>query len=132
VSFETQKIMNFYLEYLFDSPDKKTANLLGELVHTADGLEINEFAPKINIFGAIKYLFTNRNKSENIKFSQARSHKLVRKIIEYKLKHPNLRKQIINILINHNSKEAKLTILGLTISFRSLLWGKTNEFYKKQ
>lgn len=124
ISFETQKIMNFYLNYLFNSPDKKTASLLGELIHVSYGSENNEFAPELNIFEALKYLFTKKCKTENIRFSQARSHKLIRKIIEYKIKHPNLRKQIINVLINAKRKEANLTILGITISFRSLIWGK--------
>lgn len=124
VSFESQKIMTFYLNYLFSSPDKKVAILLGDLVHTSYGAEDRGFAPELNIFEALKYLFTKKCKTENIRFSQARSHKLIRKIIEYKIKYPNLRKQIINVLINAKRKEANLTILGITISFRSLIWGK--------
>lgn len=125
ISFESQKIMNFYLNYLYNSPDKKTANLLGELIHVSYGSEKNEFAPELNIFEALKYLFTKKCKTENIRFSQARSHKLIRKIIDYKIKHPNLRKQIINVFINAKCKEANLTILGIKVSFRSLIWGKT-------
>lgn len=124
LSFESQEVMNFYLNYLFESPDKKTADLLGGISHKLFGSDNNEFAPELNIIDALKYLFTKRTKSENIKFSKARSHYLIRKIIEYKIEHPNLRKQLINIDINKNKRKANIILLGIKISFRSLIWRK--------
>ena len=124
ISFETQNLMTFYLDCLYNSPDKKTATLLGDLIHVSYGAENTEFAPALSVFDALTYLFTKKCHTENIKFSQARSHKLARKIISYKMKHPNLRKQLIDMYINKKRKQATLTILGITISFRKLLWGR--------
>ncbi len=122
ISFEALNISNYYINYLFNTPDKKTANCLGSIIHKSSGNESSEYSPKINLLEALKYLFTKKIKTENINFSKARSHSLIRKIINYKTANPDLRKQIINVLINKNSQQAKITIMGITISFKSLIW----------
>lgn len=131
ISFEAQNIMDFYLNYLYETPDRKTANILGELKHKSYGADNNEFAPKMNVLEAIVYLFTKKCRTENIKFSNIRSDKLAQKIIEYRITHPNLRKQIINLWINRSAKKATLTVLGFTVSFEDLLWGKEDNLLFK-
>ncbi len=87
LTFDSQKIMNFYINYLFNTPDVNLVQMLGELPHKSYGVENTKYAPQIGFGEALKYLFTNQINSENIKFSKIRSSKLVRKMIDFKIKH---------------------------------------------
>ena len=122
ICFENQFVMMKYINYIFKSIDKDTADMLGSVIHGFYGAEKTEFAPKLSLFDAIKYLFTKKVKTENITFSKARSSKIVKDIINYKNKHKNLRKEIINIYVSRRKKEANLTVFGINVNFSHLIF----------
>lgn len=122
ICFENQFVMMKYINYIFKSIDKDTADMLGSIIHGFYGAEKTEFAPKLNLFDAIKYLFTKKVKTENITFSKARSSKTVKDIINYKDKHKNLRKEIINVYVSRRKRKASLTLLGLNVNFSHLIF----------
>lgn len=120
--FENLNLFENYVEFLTSNVDKDTANLLGCITHNLYGKESGEFASAITFGQAVKYIFTNSLETENILYSKARSPRLIRKLIEYKEAHPDLRKEIFNIFIHKRRRQAYMQILGFRISFRHLLW----------
>jgi len=122
VSFEDQQIMEKYIQFMSRDVDRDTANLLGTIVHSLYGSENKEFAPKIHFGGALKYIITKKMETENILYSKVRSNILVQKMIEYRLAHPDIRKEMLNLFIHKRRRQAYLTILGVTIDFGNLLF----------
>lgn len=120
--FENIQILEHFIYFLTLNVDKDTANLLGSIIHNLYGNESGEFASSIGFRQAVKYLLTNKINTENILYSKMRSHKLIRRMIEYKQSHPDLRKELINIFIHKRQKQAYMKLLGIKISFRHLLW----------
>ena len=86
------------------------------------GDENFEYAPEINFFEAVGYFFTGKLRSENVFYSGVRSHRLIRKILEYKQGHLDLCKELFNIFIHKRRQQAYIKILGFRISFRHFLW----------
>lgn len=121
-SFKSQLVLEKYINFIFSRVDKETANLLGSVVHSFYGKENNEFASPIGLGQAIRYLLTDKINTESVLYSKARSHKLVRKILEYKQAHPELRKELLNVFIHRKRRQAYMNLLGFKISFRHLLW----------
>ena len=126
ISFEDQQIMEKYIQFMSRDVDRDTANLLGTIVHSLYGNEQKEFAPKIHFGGALKYIITKKMATESILYSKVRSNILVQKMIEYRLAHPDIRKEMINLFIHKRRRQAYLTILGVTIDFGNLLFKKRN------
>lgn len=121
-SFKSQLVLGKYINFIFSKVDKETANLLGSVVHSFYGKENNEFASPIGFVQAIKYLLTDKINTESVLYSKVRSHKWVRKILEYKKAHPDFRKEMLNVFIHRRRRQAYINFLGLRISFRHLLW----------
>lgn len=126
ISFENQEIMGKYIQFMSKDVDRDTANLLGTIVHSLYGKEQKEFAPKIHFGGALKYIITKKMATESILYSKVRSNMLVQKMIEYRLAHPDIRKEMINLFIHKRRRQAYLTIFGYTIDFGDILFKKRN------
>jgi len=118
-------IGNEYLEWLKGNIDKETAEDLGTIVFSHAGKHEEEVAPRISKWAALKYLLGISDLNTDIyNLSYSRSKNSVKKILEYKEKHPSLRKQLIHIHFIRKRKEFFIRILGIKISLRSLIWGK--------
>lgn len=124
ITFEEQQIMEKYIQFMAKDVDQDTANLLGNIVHSLYGKENQEFAPKIGLGRAIKYLVTKKMKTENILYSKVRSNILVQKVIEYRLAHPDIRKEMLNLFIHKRRRQVYLTILGHTFDFGDIFFKK--------
>jgi len=122
ISFENQDIMERYIYFMARDVDKDTANILGTIIHHLYGTENKEFAPKVGLAGAIKYLVTKKMATESVLYSKVRSNPVVQKIIEYRMAHPELRKELINLFIHKRRRQAYLTVLGHTFDFGSMIF----------
>lgn len=125
VSFENQDIMERYIYFMARDVDRDTANLLGTIIHHLYGDENKEFAPKVGFTDAVKYLVTKKMATESILYSKVRSNIFVQKIIEYRMAHPDIRKEILNLFIHKRRRQAYLTIFGHTIDFGSLIFKRS-------
>ena len=126
VSFENQQTMEKYIHFMARDVDRDTANLLGTMVHSLYGKEQKEFAPKVGFAAALKYIITKKIATENILYSKVRSNIIIQKMIDYRLAHPDIRKEMINLFIHKRRRQAYLTILGITIDFGNILFRKKN------
>lgn len=126
ISFENQQIMERYIHFMARDVDRDTANLLGTIVHSLYGSEQKEFAPKVGFAEALKYIITKKIATENILYSKVRSNIVIQKMIDYRLAHPDIRKEMINLFIHKRRRQAYLTILGITIDFGNILFKKRN------
>lgn len=122
-------IPTYYLDWLGKRIDKKTSELLGSVKFSHVGKdEKKEVAPQISRRDALKYLlgFSDLN-SDLYNLSYSRSRTSVKKILEFKENHPNLRKTLFHIQFARKRKEFYIMFLGIKISLRSLIWGKERE-----
>lgn len=124
---ENQQIMERYIYFMARDVDRDTANLLGNIVHSLYGTEKQEFAPKIGVFAALKYLITNKIASENVLYSKVRSNCFIQKILEYRMAHPDLRKEMINLFIHKRRRQATLTLLGTNFEFGEIFFPKKSK-----
>ena len=115
-------LVDKYLNFVLRSIDKKTADILGSIIHhdNPNTSDVSEYAKEFNFIDAIKYLFLGLSDSEDLKFSMARSSKLIQKII--KKKNNSLLTKIFNVTIDYQKKKAYLILLGLKFSFRHLIF----------
>lgn len=125
ISFENQEIMERYIYFMARDVDKDTANLLGTIIHHLYGAENKEFAPKVGFAGALKYLVTKKMATESVLYSKVRSNPVVQKIIEYRMAHPEFRKEMINLFIHKRRRQAYLTILGYTFDLGSVIFKRS-------
>lgn len=118
-------IGNEYLEWMKGDIDKQTAEDLGTIVFSHAGKHEEEVAPKISKFAAFKYLLGISDLNTDLyNLSYSRSKTSVQKILEYKEKHPSLRKQLIHIHFIKKRKEFFIRILGIKIDLSKFIWGK--------
>lgn len=122
INLDSQILPEEYIGFLNTGLDKDTAKLLGSIVHSYMGDENFEYAPEINFFEAVEYFFTGKLRSENVFYSGVRSHRLIRKILEYKQGHLDLCKELFDIFIHKRRQQAYIKFLGFRISFRHFLW----------
>lgn len=122
ICFESQVQLEHYIDFLTKNIDQKTANLLGTITHSLSLEENFEFAPKIYLKDAVKYLLSGKFKTESMLYSKARSDKLPKRIVEYKQNHPKIHKEIFDLFIHNRKKQAYLKILGLKFDFAKLIW----------
>ena len=119
----------YYLDWLIKHIDKNTAEQIGSMSFSHVGKEEKSaFAPKIRRRDALKYLFgVGTIKTDNYRLSYSRSKSSTKRILDFKAKHPDLRKEIFHIRFHRRKKEFSITILGIKISLRTILWGKNRE-----
>lgn len=124
IAFENQQLMERYIYFMARDVDKDTADLLGNIIHSLYGTEKQEFAPKIGFLSAIKYLITNKIASENVLYSKVRSNCIVQKILEFRMAHQELRKEIINLFIHKRRRQVTLTLFGCNFEFGEIFFPK--------
>ena len=130
ITFDNQVLIPLYVDFVVNDIDADTANLIGNIVHNLTGTEKEEFAPEISTVQAIKYLFTDKLKTQSTNCSKMRSNSFVQSIIDYKETHPCFRKEIINILISKKKNIAEITILGFKFDLSGIFW-KNEIVYNK-
>lgn len=112
-----------YFNYIIQDSDKETADILGSIPYTNVGSEtsIKECSPKYNIFTLILSFFYNSAKTNNLIFiSKNRSGKIVKFIINSKLKYKSFRKFLIDIHIHKKREEAFICFFGIKIDLHNL------------
>ena len=119
--------MERYINFMARDVDKDTADLLGNIVHSLYGTEKQEFAPQIGIFAALKYLITNKIASEDVLYSKVRSNCIVQKILEYRMAHQELRKEMINLFIHKRRRQVTLTLFGTNFEFGEIFFPKKSK-----
>lgn len=119
ISFKTQILLEKYINYMFDTPDKELATILGKVIHSFSGTEIQEFAPELSLKDALVYLFTRKAKTESMSYSKLRSKNSSKRIIELREAISKSNKDLIKI--NRKKKEAYIKIFNIKISFRKIL-----------
>lgn len=111
-----------YFNYIIQDSDKETANILGSIPYSNVGEEsgINECAPRYNVLSII-FAFLNKNKQNELIFiSKNRSNKIVKFIINSKIKYKSFRKFLIDIHIHKKKQEAYICMFGFKIDLYKL------------
>lgn len=113
--------INFYYSYfnfVINNIDKETADILGSIPYKSVGNEtsINECAPAYNILSLAKTLLNSKYDADNFIFiSKERSAKIIKSIINIKIKYKSLRKYLFDIHIHKKKNEAYICIMGMII-----------------
>ena len=118
-------IRNLYTEYLQKNLDKKTADIIGDIPYASVGEETNvkKSAPRIHFIELLLNFVFCLNVVLDFPFiSLARSSLLAKSFYKITKKYGTLRKFLFYINTSKSRRIAYVRILGLKISFRSLLW----------
>ena len=108
-----------YFDYVMNSIDKETAEILGSIPYCATGDETKaeECAPSYNF---LSFLFCK--KPELLFISSARSTKPAQILIKCKTKYKSFRKFLVNIHFHKKKNEAYLCILGIKIDLAKFIF----------
>lgn len=119
----------YYMDWLASSIDKDTSDLLGSIKYSHAGKgEYKEVAPRISKWDAFKYLLGISDINTDLyKLSYSRSKRSVKKLLEFKQKHPKLRKVFFHIEFARRRKEFYIVLFGIKISLRRLIWRDIDE-----
>lgn len=112
-----------YQNFIIKTPSKEIAQILGSMPFSYNGTDddTTEAAPKFTLADVPKYPEAKR---PIMNYSMLRTPKHIQYLIKLKMQLTCIKNQLLFVHINKRKNVALFRFLGISISFKKLLWGK--------